>query len=317
MSPFDLTPGDDPLDVQAVHADDAAVERLRRALSPEGAVVWDDDDDDMDPGYALLRAVQLDVSADLPTEIVLPKGVTELVPRRRHLSRTTTMAVVAAGVLSIGGVAAASAPGQPLAGARQAVSAAVARAVDAITPDAPVGPAVAPATHSPSAKPTPPGDAVSDAARSAAAVRQIQDNLDRAEAFLGEGRTQPAQQQLDAAARKLHYVTDAAERGRLERRLTALQARLATMPTAEPTQRPDDRRNVGKGGGKDGQGSSSGNSGRPDVARTPNPRASSAGRSEGARDAGGKGATAPVSSGPNLPGDSSGMGGAGHIEGTD
>ena len=238
MSTYDVTSDDEPLDVGAVNEDDLLVERLRHALSPESAVVWDDDDDE-DPGYALLRALQLDVSADLPSETILPPGVTELIPRRRHLSRTATVAVVAASVLSIGGVAAASAPGQPLAGVRHAVSDAVHEAVDAITPAAPVGPTVE-ATESPSAKPTPPGDAVSDAARSANAVLQIEHNLDRAAAFIEDGRYQPAKAQLDAAESKLHYVTDATVKADLQSRLTALQSQLAAMPTAKPTHGPSD-----------------------------------------------------------------------------
>ena len=255
MSPYDVTPDDEPLDGSAVSADDLLVERLRHALSPEAAVVWDDDDDDMDPGYALLRAVQLDVSAGLDAgESILPAGVTELLPRRRHLSRGATIAVVGAAVLSIGGVAAASAPGAPLAGVRHTVTNAVAAAVHAVTPDAPVGPSVE-STASPTAKPTPPGEAVSTAARSASAVIQIEANLDRAEALINDGRYQPAKAQLDAAARKLGYVTDAAAHARLQARLTALQSRLAAMPTAKPSPgKPD-----GKGKPADkGNGGSSG-----------------------------------------------------------
>ena len=261
MSTFDdITPDDDPLDFEAVNADDAIVERLRHALSPDAAVVWDDNDDE-DPGYALLRLVQLDVSADLPDLAIVPGEVTPLVPRRRHLSRGATIAVVAAGVLSIGGVAAASAPGQPLAGVRHAVSDAVASAVDAITPDAPVGPSVAESSRpaSPSPKPTPPGDAVSDAARSAAAILQLEANLDRAEALLKDGRVTAAQAQLDAAGRKLGYVTDNDARTRLLSRLALLQAQLDAAPTTAPSHGPrDDKgkpagsadtKSDGKGGG--------------------------------------------------------------------
>jgi hypothetical protein len=313
MSTYDVTPDDEPLDVQAVNEDDVLVERLRHALSPENAVVWDDDEDDMDPGYALLRALQLDVSADLPSEPILPAGITELLPRRRHLSRTATMAVVAASVLSIGGAAAASAPGQPLAGARHAVSDAVATAVDAITPDSPVGPAVVEATHSPSPKPSPPGDAVSDAARSAAAVLQIEDNLDRAEAFLDKGRAEPAEQQLDAAARKLNYVTDLAEHARLEARLTALQTRLASMPSPSPkaTHGPADDPDKGKGGkgGADSHGPDTGQGG-PAVVHTPNANASSSsGRSQSSRGDTTKSTrgVAELRSTPHVPGQNKGL----------
>ncbi|MDT7571872.1 MAG: hypothetical protein QOE05_2046 [Actinomycetota bacterium] len=262
MSTYDATPDDEPLDVRAVSQDDLLVEQLRHALSPDAAVVWDDDDDELDPAFALLRALQLDVSTDLPTETVLPAGVTELLPRRRHLSRTATIAVVAASVLSIGGVAAASAPGQPLAGVRHAVSDAVHNAVDAITPDAPVGPETD-ASQSPSAKPTPPGAAVSTAARSASAVKQIEDNLDRAAALIDKGRYQPAKNQLAAAASKLHYVTDATVKAGLQSRLAALQARLAAMPTAKPTHGPSDDKGKPADNGKSGSNSgSNGNHGQ-------------------------------------------------------
>src|SRR3954468_24931488 len=98
MNPYDVTPDDEPLDVHAVSEDDLLVEQLRHALSPDAAVVWDDDDDELDPAFALLRALQLDVSAELPPEPFLPPGVTELLPRRRHLGRATTVAVIAASV---------------------------------------------------------------------------------------------------------------------------------------------------------------------------------------------------------------------------
>jgi hypothetical protein len=271
MTTYDVTPDDEPLDVAAVSSDDALVEQLRHALSPDAAVVWDDEDDDVDPAFALLRALQVDVSAGVAADsnTILPTGVTELLPRRRHLGRGATIAVVAASVLSVAGVAAASAPGQPLAGVRHAVSAAVAHAVDAITPDSPVGPAVE-ATESPSAKPTPRGDAVSAAERSASAVRQIQANLDRAAAMIDDGRYQPAKNQLNAAASKLHYVTDVGVKAGLQSRLTALQSRLAAMPTAKPTHGPSDDKgnhgqdakgsNSGKGdSGKSGNGGNGGN----------------------------------------------------------
>ena len=76
-------------------------------------------------------------------------------------------------------------------------------AVDAITPNQPVGPTVD-ATESASAKPTPPGEAVSTAARSANAVDQIEANLARAADLIDKGRFEPAKNQLNAAA----LVTD-------------------------------------------------------------------------------------------------------------
>jgi hypothetical protein len=280
MTRYDLPPDDEPLDIQAVHEDDALVERLRHALSPEASDRWDDDQGDMDPGYALLRALQIDVSSDLPTESILPAEVIELLPRRRHLSRTATVAVLAAGVLSIGGAAAASAPGQPLAGVRHAVSDAVSTAVSAITPDAPASPkAVRPETL-PSPKPTPPGDAVSDAARSANAILQIEANLAKAARFLDDGKTEPAKAQLDAAARKLVYVTDAAQKTRLQGLLTALQTRLAAVPAASPkaSHGPADD----KGKGNDNRGSNNGKS-EPAASHSPNANASSSARSHSSR----------------------------------
>jgi hypothetical protein len=252
MTSYDVTHDDEPIDVQAVSDDDRLVEQLRHALSPEDAVVWDDNDDEKDPGYALLRALQRDVSAGLPVgESTLPAEVVELLPRRRHLSRTATIAVVAAGVLSIGGVAAASAPGQPLAGAREAVANAVSSAVHAVTPDAPVGPAVVETVTSPTPKPSPPGDAVSDAARSASAVLQIEANLDRAEAMIDKGQLQAAGAQLDAAERKLAYVTDSAVRAGLQARLDDLRSKLAVAPTAKPTRTPaTDDKGKSAGNGK-------------------------------------------------------------------
>jgi hypothetical protein len=272
MSPYDVTPDDDPLDVAAVSADDVGVEKLRHALSPDGAVVWDDDDDEIDPAFALLRALQVDVAADLPSAIgtILPPGVTELLPRRRHLGRGATIAAVAAGVLSIGGVAAAATPGHPLAGIRSAVSSAVANVIDSITPDSPVGPAVVEATHAgrPSPKPTPPGEAVSAAARSLSAVTQVTANLDRAAAFLDQGKYQPAENQLDAAARKLDYVLDTAVHARLASRLASLRALLATHPAAKPSHGPDGKASAGPKPGKDDNGKGSG-AGQPAATRSP------------------------------------------------
>jgi hypothetical protein len=305
---------DGPLDLEAVNADDALVERLRQALSPDAAVVWDDDDED-DPGYALLRAVQLDVSADLPADPILPSEVTPLLPRRRHLGRGATIAVVAASVLSIGGVAAASAPGQPLAGVRHAVSDAVASAVDAITPDSPVGPTVAKPseTASPSAKPTPPGDSVSTAARSASAVLQIEANLDRAATLLDDGRYDAAKAQLDAAARKLGYVVDPVAHAGLEARLVALQARLAAQPTAKPTHGPnaDKGKSGDAGNASDGKGGDRGASASHAPTAPPAAPPTEAGRSQSSR-----GATVSKLRADNqLPGDATGRpGGRGNSD---
>jgi hypothetical protein len=313
MSTYDVTPDDEPLDVGQVASDDALIEQLRQSLSPDNAVVWDDNDDESDPGYALLRAIQLDVSQDLPMPEILPTGVTPLLPRRRHLSRTATIATVAAGVLSIGGVAAASAPGQPLAGVRHAVSDAVATAVDAITPDSPVGPAVKPTDVAvPSAKPTPPGDAVSDAARSANAVLQIEDNLARAAAMLDKGQLEAARAQLDAVERKLVYVTDAAVRAGFQTRLDDLRTKLATAPTAKPTKAPA---SDGKGSGKGNGGA--GNTAGPSATHTPNVNSSKGGEANGSDDHGSLNVHSKATdmrSTHLLPGDSTGKGGRGNSD---
>lgn len=242
MSPYGVTPDDESLDVVAVGADDQLVETLRRSLSPDAAVIWDDDDEADDPAFALLRALQLDVSDDLPADApILPATVTPLAGRRR-LGRGATVAAVSFGVLSIAGVAAASAPGQPLAGVRHSVSAAVAGVVDAITPDAPVGPSVlTPAEGAkPSPSATPPGQLVSAAARSTAAVLQIEANLDRAAVLLQQGRYAAAQAQLDAAARKLTLVSPSSTRDALAARLAALQDRLDARAGDASTGRIDD-----------------------------------------------------------------------------
>jgi hypothetical protein len=140
--------------------------------------------------------------------------------------------------------------------------------VDAITPNTPVGPSKTPSDHasptsasSPSPRPTPPGEAVSTAARSASAIAQVKANLDRASALLDDGRLAPAKEQLDAAERKLAFVTDPATHDALAARLAALRARLAATPTPKPTHgQPADK---GKSGGnsskdKSGKGGSSG-----------------------------------------------------------
>lgn len=285
MNPFDLTPDDEPLDVAAVNADDGAVERLRRALSPDAAVVWDDDDDEVDPAVGLLRALQRDVTTDLPVDQPgLPAEVIPLASRRR-LGRGATVAVVAASVLSLGGVAAASSSGGPLSGVRHAVSSAVTDVVNAITPDAPVGPK--PAKPSPSS--TPPGSEVSAAARSAAAAIQLDALLLKAARFLDRGQYAAASEQLDTVARRLPLVTNTTAHDALAARLTALQARLAAVrdrerashePDAKESQGPDGKSNDGQG--QDGSRDNGGDhkaSPRPEVAPT---HAERSGRSDNA-----------------------------------
>ena len=295
MSPYDVTPDPAPLDAAANSADDQLVERLRSSLTPDAEVVWGDDDD-RDAALALLRALLLDVSTDLPpaAAAILPAGVTLLLPRRRRLTRGVTVAAVAAGVLSIGGVAAASAPGQPLAGVRASVSAAVTTVVNAFTPDAPTLP-VPGHTGRPTDRPSPPGDAVSDAARSAAAGRQVRDNLDRAAVFLAHGRYAAAQEQLRAAARKLPLVTDVDEHAKLATQLAALESRLAAARSGRghgtsreqpsPGSTHDGRSSQGRSGSSSDSGGQVSGGGTtqhtPDAVPTRDARSGRAGRAAG------------------------------------
>jgi hypothetical protein len=225
MSLYDVTPDEEPLDMTAVAADDAKVEQLRRSMSPDSAVVWDDDDDIDDPAFALLRGLQRDVAADLPQlPSILPREVTSLASRRRGFGRGAAVAAVTAGVLSVAGVAAAQ-PGRPLSGVRIAVESAVTHVVDAITPSAPVGPTSATAHRSPSAAASPKASPRSEAASSAAA--DVTKALDSAQRLLDRGQTTAAKEQLDRATRALARVTDPAVRAPLAARLGVLNARLA------------------------------------------------------------------------------------------
>jgi hypothetical protein len=220
--------------MSSVAADEVMVERLRRSLSPDAAVVWDDDDDVDDPAFALLRGLQRDVAADLPQlPSILPREVTSLESRRRGLGRGAAVAAVTAGVLSIAGVAAAQ-PGRPLSGVRTAVESAVTHVVDAITPSAPVGPTAVQPHRSPSSAASPKSSPRSEAARSAAAAAEVTQALDKAQRFLDRGQTTAAQEQLDRATRALARIADPAVRGPLATRLAALSGRLGTtQPSAD------------------------------------------------------------------------------------
>jgi hypothetical protein len=234
---------DEPVEVDAVVADDAMVERLRSALSPEDAVVWDDHDDE-DASYALLRALQRDVSADVDLPVLSPTEDVPLVAPRRRLGRTATVAVVAAGVLSVAGAAAAatSSPGSPIYGVRSAVASAVHDAIDAVSPAKPDAPASsAPAVPTPVAAPTPPGSQVSTAARSASAAVQIEERLGLAARLVEEGRGTPALAVLDQAERRLPLVADLAARAAFQQRIDALRAQAEALvaPHGKPTASPN------------------------------------------------------------------------------
>ncbi|MCU1672890.1 MAG: hypothetical protein JWN77_1003 [Frankiales bacterium] len=213
----------DPSELDAIAADDQLVERLRRSLSPDAAVVWDEDDDTDDAGYALLTALQHDVSAP-----AAPSAGAVVPLRRRRLNRGATVAALTAGVLSLGGVAAAAAT-PPLAGVRAAVASAVSHVVDAVTPSQPIGPSAASpaasAATTPTVRATPPGRSVSDAVRAASADRQVARLLVRARTLLAAGDLSAARAALDAAARELAFV-DAADRQRYRTQIQALRAAL-------------------------------------------------------------------------------------------
>lgn len=243
-----MTRSDEPFDLDAVAADDAMVERLRTSVSPRDAVVWGDDDetagDGEDLSYALLRALQLDVSAELDdAPSVLP-----LMTRRRAFGRTATVAALTAGVLSLAGAAAAatSSPGDPMYGVRSAVASAVHDALDAFTPSDGSA-AEAPAAATPTVTITPRGTAVSAAARSASAARQIEERIATAERLLDRGRATAAGEVLDQAQRRLPLVLEAAQRAGYQQQIQQLRAR--ALATAEPARGP-------QGGSGDDRGKS-------------------------------------------------------------
>lgn len=217
---------DDPLDLAGVAADAAALDAL---LS--GDELPEDLRDDL--ALTLLHDLRLDVDTEpIP---VAPAGApsrSDIIllspgqPRARRAARSTTaVALLTAGALSLGGVAAASttvAAGNPLYGLGEAVRSAAGTFVDAVTPPqtAPVPPP-APAA-SPTPRPTPAGVAVAASARSTAAARQVTALLDAAQELLAEGRTKQADDRLDVAERRLPEVLPADG-------ATALAARLADL----------------------------------------------------------------------------------------
>jgi hypothetical protein len=261
---------DDPLDLGEVAADAEALEALRagrRSTDVPG-----------DPALAALHALLSDVAGDLPEGDAQAPGLGSSVlplsgdrpPSRRGLRSGTAAALVAAGVLSLGGVAAAStmAPaGSPLHDLGQAVRAAAGAVVTAVTPPESSRSPQAQPTSSPtqSAVPSPAGAAVSAGSRSAAAARQVATHLDAAQAHLDAGRATQAEQRLDVAERRLPEVLPSDGAQALADRLAALRARLAELdapaapggkPTDKPGGKPADKAPAGKptekpGGGRD------------------------------------------------------------------
>lgn len=264
---------DDPIDLSQVAADDAAIEQLRAARFAGD-----------DPAMAMLRDLLHDVGGDLPTSAPLGHGSSQVIPlpndttpERRLLRNGTLLAMVTAGALSLGGVAAAAtlAPeGSPLHAFGQAVRSAAGAVVGAVTPpQTPDGsstgssagaPAVAPTdlpsasafdrrtTSDPqtsgsgaapgSASGTAPGTAVSAAARSEAAARSVAALLDSAEALLDAGRVAAADARLDTAELRLAAVLPA-DAGPLQARLTGLRERVAAA-TAKARPAPTPRSEV-------------------------------------------------------------------------
>jgi uncharacterized membrane protein YgcG len=131
------------------------------------------------------------------------------------------------------------------------VTNAVTSVVDAITPSAPVGPKTQPpqTTDRPSVEATPPGQATAAAVRSASAALQVQQNLDKAAAFLAAGKDEAAAEQLNAAQRKLALVLDPSMRAKLGAELSALRARLASPRPARSPGAPADKGSSSSKGG--------------------------------------------------------------------
>lgn len=233
---------DDPIDLVQVGADDAALEGVRAGRVADELVLL------------LLRDLLEDVGQE---EVPVPVGCGSTVlalagdrtPERRTARNGALVAALAAGLLSVSGVAAAStlAPtGTPLHGLGEAVRSAVSLAVGAVTPPDPVTPAPEPAPLAPAAPPAPArtgtatapaGADVSAAARSAAAARQVTALLDAADALLREGRTDVASVRLDTAERRLADVLPA-DAGPLAERLAGLRDQVQAASAPAPARKP-------------------------------------------------------------------------------
>lgn len=282
---------DDPLDLARVAADEAALERARTAGAAE----------DDDPGLSMLVDLLRDVSTETPQAAPLGHGSStvltldsESTPDRRLARNSGVVALLTAGVLTLGGVAAASTlvpQDNPLHGLGTVVRAAAGVVVGAVTlPEAPVefsdgsrpGAASVPSSGTPgsaAAAPAPPGVArtpapgatVAAVVRSQAAVRQLTALLDAAEALLADGRTTAAGARLDTAERRLAEVLPA-DAAPLEQRLAELRRR-AEEPAAQPAPAPASDRPAppGKPDAKPGARSQA----EPDAKPDPEPEAQS------------------------------------------
>lgn len=199
-----------------VLADDLLVERLRAGVPPTGDAGVDD------PAARLLTGLLLDVSRDRPVTTEAPLADVVPIVRRRRGARVAAVAACAVGLVSVGGIAAAS-PGTPLYGVRTAVGHAVTSVARAVDPSS--GP------HRPVARPLP---AATPEARSVQAARLVAALLDRAERDLALARTAPARALLRDAATHLPEVSPADGQALLATRLAVLTARLPVVPVAEP-----------------------------------------------------------------------------------
>lgn len=240
---------DDPIDLVQVGADDAALEGVRAGRVADDLVLL------------LLRDLLEDVGQE---EVPVPVGCGSTVlalagdrtPERRTARNGALVVALAAGLLSVSGVAAASTlvpSGTPLHGLGEAVRSAVSLAVGAVTPPDPVAPAPEPAPLAPPAPPapapapadpartgtadTPAGADVSAAARAAAAARQVTALLDAAAALLREGRTDVASVRLDTAERRLADVLPA-DAGPLAERLAGLREQVQAASAPAPARKP-------------------------------------------------------------------------------
>ena len=240
---------DDPLDLTQVTADDAAVEQLRL-----GAPAAEDS------ALQLLHDLLVDLDAEpveQPRLVPVGSGSTvlrlagESTPDSRLARGGAVVALIAAGMVALGGVAAAStavAPGNPLHGLGESVRSVAGAVVDAVKPPdtarradpaqavlpSPAASRALEALASRSAAPA----ATAAAARSDAAARQVAALLAEAEQLLDEGRSAAAQQRLDLAERRLVDVQPAAAAD-LRTQLEQLRDR-AAQAVAEPRPRPAD-----------------------------------------------------------------------------
>jgi hypothetical protein len=209
---------DGPLDLTQLGADHRAIESLRASLYEDPSYGFGGGPE---PAVRLLHDLLRDVDVDVPPAgpVVREAPVLALAeaPARRRLPRNGALvAVLAAGLVSVGGAAAAStmAPaGTPLHGLGQSLRSGVGAVVTAVSlpeqtasaagaqarpeagPTVAAGAAPSPATQRPAAVD----------AESQAAARRVASLLDAAQRLLAQGLPRPASARLDTAA---HHLVD-------------------------------------------------------------------------------------------------------------